>query len=308
MVIIVGFMCDTPLTINAKSFKWINGHATNKIPIACGKCPTCRINKVREWVFRLLQEEKRSFSSFFLTFTYNTTHVPITDNAFMTLDKSDMQKFFKRLRKRDKKEWKKAGYKFTEKPAIKYYCAGEYGSKTYRPHYHVILFNVFNLESVFYAWTKEGVPIGSIHIGDTNSDSVAYTVKYLDKTTGIPWHANDDRLKEFSIMSKNLGDNYLSPAIRKYHKEDLSRYYVMQDGWKVGMPRYYADKLKYTDEEMEIVSKKIDEYKMDLRIKKEKRILRIYKGKISIEEYEDIEKHGKFVKFNHNSKKERDGF
>jgi len=49
----------------------------------------------------------------------------------MTLKKTDIQKFFKRLRKCHGKKHK----------SIKYYAVGEYGGQTLRPHYHIVIFN-----------------------------------------------------------------------------------------------------------------------------------------------------------------------
>ena len=46
-----------------------------------------------------MKEGERSNSALFITLTYDTQFVPITENGYMTLKKSDLQKFFKRLRK-----------------------------------------------------------------------------------------------------------------------------------------------------------------------------------------------------------------
>lgn len=108
----------------------------------------------------------------------------------MVLKKRDIQLFIKRLRK--------ANSKHTDMPAIKYYAVGEYGGRTQRPHYHIILFNA-KLELIQPAWD-----LGQIHYGKVSGASIGYTLKYMCKTKRYPLHANDDRISEFALMSKDL--------------------------------------------------------------------------------------------------------
>lgn len=207
--------------------------------VPCSKCPECKARRASGWSFRLMQEERVSSSAFFITLTYDTDYVPITRNGFMGLDKKHLQLFFKRLRKAHGNTGE----------TIKYYAVGEYGGKTYRPHYHIILFNA-QLELIEPAWRVKDVPIGHIHFGYVEAASVGYTLKYISKPSRIPLHRNDDRQPEFSLMSKGLGMSYLSDSMVHWHKCDLeNRMYVnLQDGKKASMPRYYKDKI-YNDEE-----------------------------------------------------------
>lgn len=172
-------MCLTPFQVKQKKMgSW------EEIPVPCGKCPECRARLVSSWSFRLMQEYKHSDSGHFITLTYDTQHVPITPNGFMTLNKRDIQLFMKKLRKHyDRK--------------IVYYLCGEYGGKTKRPHYHAIIFNLDRLAPLEESWN-----IGAIHYGEVNEASVGYTLKYMDKPRTIPLHRNDDRQPEFSLMSK----------------------------------------------------------------------------------------------------------
>lgn len=175
-----------------------------------------------------MQEQKQSVTAHFITLTYDTKHVPITRNGFMELKKKDLQLFFKRLRK-------------AQGPAlqIKYYAAGEYGTKTKRPHYHIIMFNA-NIALISPAWN-----LGEVHYGEVTGASVGYTLKYMSKPSCIPMHRNDDRLKEFSLMSKQLGANYLTPQMITWHTNDLVNrtYCNLTDGKKITMPRYYKNKI-----------------------------------------------------------------
>lgn len=211
------------------------------IPFPCGKCPNCMRRRTSGWSFRLVKEGERSNSALFVTLTYNTDHVPITKNGYMTLDKTDLQKYFKRLRKLTHEK-------------IRYYAVGEYGTKNQRPHYHIILFNA-STRIVENAWKINNVDIGIIYIGDVSDASIGYTLKYMTKQGKIPMHQNDDRQKEFSVMSKGIGANYLTKQMIKWHKADTEKrmYIPIKDGKKIAMPRYYKDKM-YTEGEKFIIS------------------------------------------------------
>jgi len=222
--------CLTPFFVKDK-------HTSDEIPVPCGRCPVCSARRVSAWSFRLMKEEERSSSSFFITLTYDTTHVPISKNGFMTLKKKDLQDYFKRLRKLNEEK-------------IKYYAVGEYGGKTQRPHYHIILFNA-KLETVLKAWSLKSKFLGEYHVGNITEASVGYTLKYINKEKKIPMHRNDDRQKEFSLMSKKMGLNYLTEKIIKWHKADIGNrmYCNLKDGKKIAMPKYFKEKLNLTDEE-----------------------------------------------------------
>lgn len=199
---------------------------TNIYELPCGKCPYCYKRRISNWSFRLMQEERVSLSSFFITLTYDTENIKLTKNGFMNLDKRDVQLFIKRLRKKN-------GLK------LKYYLCGEYGGKTERPHYHILLFNA-QIETIQPAWN-----LGQIHYGMVSEASVGYTLKYMSKISKIPKHQNDDRQKEFALMSKGLGKNYLTKNIINWHLSDLTghNYCPLKSGHKISMPRYYKNKI-----------------------------------------------------------------
>lgn len=224
-------VCDYPF------YKYSSRYGRD-VPVPCGRCPNCKLRRINGWVFRLMQEERRSIAAHFVTFTYDTQFVPISANGFMTLRKSDFQDFMKRLRK-------------LCDTTIKYYVAGEYGSKNKRPHFHAIIFNVSDDDLYYKAWSLGGVQLGGIQIGTVTTDSISYTAKYIDKQEFRSYHGRDDRVPEFSMMSKHLGDNYLTDDVKDYHCADLSRVYVINAGYKVSMPRYYRDKI-FSEQDREV--------------------------------------------------------
>lgn len=187
-----------------------------------------------------MQEEKQSLSAHFLTLTYDTKHIPITRNGFMTLDKTDVQKWMKRLRKE---------VALISSVPVKYYLCGEYGGKTNRPHYHIILFNVVKTELIERSWQ-----LGQIHYGEVSGASVGYTLKYINKSKKIPQHRNDDRIMEFSLMSKGIGLSYINEKMVAYHCGDIFNRMCLtiEDGKKIAMPRYFKEKL-YTEFQRELL-------------------------------------------------------
>jgi hypothetical protein len=216
--------CMTPFAVK-KKIPASQGEVWQDVP--CGKCPNCYANRVSMWSFRLMQQEKISSSAHFITLTYDTTNVPISSRGFLNLSKRDLQLFFKRLRKTHSKD-----------VTIKYYAVGEYGGKTKRPHYHLILFNA-DVSLINGAWN-----LGDFHVGDVTGASIGYTLKYISKKWR-PAHANDDRQPQFALMSKGLGGNYLTDAMVNWHLQDLENrmYCNLLDGKKISMPRYYKNKI-----------------------------------------------------------------
>lgn len=108
------------------------------VEIPCGKCIGCRLEYSRQWANRMMLELQYHDSAYFVTLTYNDEHVPTScyEGDFgdiypsLTLCKRDCQLFMKRLRKACPND------------RIRFYLAGEYGSHTMRPHYHVIIFGL----------------------------------------------------------------------------------------------------------------------------------------------------------------------
>lgn len=205
--------------------------------VPCSKCLNCKRRRASTWSVRLVKEGERSISAHFLTLTYDTEHVPITTKGYMTLKKTDIQKFFKRLRKCHGKKHR----------SIKYYAVGEYGGQTLRPHYHIVIFNA-DINYFERAWALDNKKIGEIHVGTITDASIGYTLKYISKAAKIPMHKNDDRSKEFALMSKGLGSNYITENTLKWHKANAEErvYIPLLDGKKAPMARYY--KLRIYDE------------------------------------------------------------
>lgn len=224
----------------------------NGVELPCGKCLACKIAKSIEWRNRIMHELDYYKDACFLTLTYedgNLSYVPdlhrLTTSAWKpvvpTLVKSDVQKFFKKLRKNNG-------------TGFKYFCVGDYGDLRDRPHYHIILLGIspnwvgFKFIKTVFSKGKI-IPLhevkewthGFVHVGTVTKHSVRYVTDYLTKVLyGI-------RAKEtyglrdvpFKIVSQGLGLRY----VNEHRAELLKNEHFRLDGVPHGLPRYYREKL-----------------------------------------------------------------
>lgn len=252
-------MCNSPITVKPKYFDskvhlMGRNHSHRTFSVPCGVCSVCKENRIREWTFRLKKEQERSRSVDFITLTYDTEHmdfvyVPYFKGRYGTLNPDHLKNFWKKLRMIEDRKLKKLGEhksikelkKHPDYKPIRYYACGEYGKEsTMRPHYHAIVFNVVDKLSFFEAWKKGIVDVSDKPVGP---GAMAYCAKYIDKPKKL--HSNDPRIKEFSRMSKRLGENYITPEIIEYHKAkpEQRNYVTYLDGVKSRMPVYYRKKI-----------------------------------------------------------------
>lgn len=215
--------------------------------VPCGRCIECMKLRVNSWFVRLMTELKHAKSAYFVTFTYDEDNIPLSENGLMQIDYTDFQKFMKRLRKRQ------AVYNDDK---IRYFTVGEYGSKTHRPHFHALLFNVADLADVDKEWK-----LGHLHAGKVEEKSIYYTLKYALKRAhkGV-LDPDDDRTPEKSLISKQIGIQYLTDAMVNHFKNDVSRGVTYLGNKKLPLPRYYRDKL-FTDEEKILRNIKLSEFR-----------------------------------------------
>lgn len=95
--------------------------------VACRKCEQCKDHRVLDWVGRCIAESKTSVAATSITLTYGRDAEGNESHARAAiLSYSDVQKYFKRLRK--------AGY------PCRYFVTGEMGSEKGRAHWHGIIF------------------------------------------------------------------------------------------------------------------------------------------------------------------------
>lgn len=193
------------------------------IIVPCGNCPFCGATKRSDWALRLHYEARKHSVKKFVTLTYADPHLHWKDGVSQ-LDKRDVQLWLKRVRRTGAK--------------VRYFAVGEYGSKTYRPHYHVLLFGDVSDDVIRDSW-----PLGHVHIGQVTDASVMYCLGYI--VNGKGWKmVNGKRTRPFALMSRRpgLGANYLSPAMIEWHQSGRKNYAIL-DGGKRHLPRYYKCKI-----------------------------------------------------------------
>lgn len=232
----------TPVGVKGKDVILSDSARLAATPFPCGQCLHCRINKAREWANRLLLEQKVHVHSSFITLTYNEENV----SQYGDLVKTDLQKWIKRF------------YHYFD--YFRYFGVGEYGDKTWRPHYHVAAFGV-PLSSDTEKLVEKTWKKGFIHVGELNRDSARYIVGYVVKGLRDPGYYKLRGLEpEFSLCSRRPGIGY--PAIEVMAKKvNSSKYKPETDlntirigGKKVLLGRYLVDKFRLLTDHPEINS------------------------------------------------------
>lgn len=238
-----------PITFNMRE-----GYKDKEIKVPCGQCIGCRLEYSRKWAIRCMHEADTHELNCFLTLTYEDKFLSKNNS----LNKTDIQKFFKKLRKRV----------FPKK--LRYFQCGEYGDKSGRPHHHALIFgwrpddlelfstrggyNVYESAVLNNVWK-----LGFVAVGDVTFDSAAYVARYvIKKVSGdkallhyssiVPETGEiiNERLPEFVTMSRRPGIGY---EWFKRYKSDVypSDTLVVTGRGVMKPPRYYDDRLEFDD-------------------------------------------------------------
>lgn len=243
-------------------------HDDSCMLVPCGHCIGCRLDYSRTWADRLMLELMYHDSAYFVTLTYDDVHVPkvVTDYddycnpiEHLTLQKRDAQLWMKRLRKSFPND------------KIRYYLAGEYGSKTIRPHYHAIVFGLHlsdlaflkknNLGHNYYtsASLARTWPFGFSMVADVNWNTCAYVARYVTKKIdGVRNIDFEDAGLEppFSLMSQKPGIGF---PYYEDHPECMETGIIdiptEEGGRRIRVPRYFYKHLEQDNPELYRVSR-----------------------------------------------------
>jgi len=230
--------CLHPLTLYYRLDPDNKNSPTVAYDAPCGKCVWCQKRKQQEWVIRMQEELKVSDLGLFVTLTYNDENIP-TENDLPCVCKRDVQLYLKRLRK-------SLSPYFT----VRYFLCSEYGMKTFRPHYHAVLFFRLNSQyewrdsflSSLYKVVVDKWQQGFCYVGTCTPQSISYVAKYVVKPKEY------ENLPTWILVSRNpgLGINYcLNHENIEFHRQNSEehRYYRNKFGGKQALPRYYVNKL-----------------------------------------------------------------
>lgn len=237
--------CLSPVSIPAKV---LGADANRKMLVPCGKCINCLRSRQASWIYRLQRETSTSKYAYFVTLTYDESHVPliyrdtleITDyNTYIqnwnirdvefTINPRDFTLYIKRLRK------KLGDIK------CKFYACMEYGDQFNRPHAHFVIFFNECSEYVQYAissaWNK-----GFVTIEPITDSRIAYVTKYISKSD-LEAPPSDISLPCTQRASHGLGvdgffidESYHNPLVGDLEQVQLN------NGTKIRVPRYFRRK------------------------------------------------------------------
>lgn len=168
----------------------------------CGQCTMCRVNRRRIWTCRMVLESCMHPVSTFATLTYNDESLP-HDNSL-----SDAH-------------WRQ----LTHKLGCRYFGVGEYGDRSDRAHYHLILFGVHPLTAE--AWLPNRWPYGFLQVAEFTRARASYTAGYVvKKLTGKDDERLNGRAPEFARMSRRpgIGIPALGRIAEFYYTDEGSRF------------------------------------------------------------------------------------
>jgi len=207
-------------------------HDGNPVMRPCGQCINCRIQAASDKTVRMVHESKSHDVNCFVTLTYK--------NNPGTLIHRDFQLFMKRVRE-------VSSFK------MKYYMCGEYGDDFSRPHYHALLFGCDFSDRKFYKRNPNGDALdtselldslwglGMCTVGNVTQQSARYVAGYVTKKlTGGMAELYGNRRPEYGLGSNGLGLEYLL----KYGSQWMNTGFIIIDGSKYRIPRYYDEKYK----------------------------------------------------------------
>lgn len=223
------------------------------ISLPCYKCEGCLKARSRAWMLRMVHERRFHERACFVTLTFDDAHLPV-DGAVRV---HHHQHWMRRLRR-------------MVGPA-RFFGCGEYGDVNRRPHLHTILFGLdFADDRVpadrgssgelqyVSATLSEVWPYGRVTVGDATPSSMGYVARYVNKKvaeagnpeayrrvnleTGEVWYVPPP----FVVMSRRpgIGDAWFE----KFRGDVFPSDFVVHDGTKFAVPRYYSERLARSEE------------------------------------------------------------
>lgn len=221
---------------------WMKNEAERlrEFPLPCGSCIGCMKSRAREWAVRCRLELVGHSTACWCTLTYDDSSLP------PTLDRLHLSGFFKRLRHKFPPKW------------VRFFGCGEYGERTYRPHYHAILFGVPQETDIQASWRY-----GFAQTHTLSDAAISYVAGYCSKKLAFRPEAGeriDYRTGElyqfqppFLQMSRRPGIGGDSRRFWKSWKRS-----AIVDGREVPVPRYLHASWRANSSEEEIVALQLE--------------------------------------------------
>lgn len=228
------------------------GPEVGEISLPCGQCIGCRLDHSVGWATRVMHESQMHKHCCFVTLTYSDAKLPYGG----VLHYRHFQLFMKRLRR--------------ALGPVRFFMCGEYGERSWRPHYHACLFGAAFGDRYHWRTSSAGFPLfrspllesfwefGSAELGELSFESAAYVARYCTKKiTGDRAEAHYCRTvpetgevislpPEFAKMSLKPGIGF--PWFEKYKSDLFARDSVNIHGRDLPIPRFYKN--LFTDDEL----------------------------------------------------------
>lgn len=214
-------MCLHPIRIYVNN-KY-DPQGTRNVQVPCGKCEECRKKYQNSWYVRFYEECNNYPSFIFFTLTYRDDTVPVnvdtqTGECYNTVYKRDVQLWMKQFRKA-------LSEKYGKFVKLKYFITSEYGPRTFRPHYHGIIWGVDYNDFVLIGENKWQERFGfttskllSSPFSNKHADrALRYVAKYCSKGSFDNPLVDERKVnKTFHLMSKGIGKSYIT-RMRDWH-------------------------------------------------------------------------------------------
>lgn len=225
-----------------------NKYTDETLYVPCRKCFRCRDTYSSTWSRRIENECKQHRYSLFVTLTYDNDHIPLfqplimkdgthpvwysnrssesgkflSDSVCRALPpqkmedevcfaypcKKDVQDWFKRLRSAIDYQLNKNK---TDEFRLRYFIASEYGPRTFRPHYHAILwYDSEELQRHIGRLICETWQNGNTNFSLVNNSAAQYVAKYVNGDTRLPSFLRTEFTSTFHLASKHPYIGYCS--------------------------------------------------------------------------------------------------
>lgn len=229
--------------LSGGSVVFVEGRDMRQVLLPCSRCVGCRLEYARQWAVRCMHEKQMHDENCYVTLTYDDVHLPFRSS----LCYRDFQLFMKRVR--------------ASNARVRFFVAGEYGDKDWRPHFHALLFGLdfpdryywstnANGDKLYRSATLERLwPLGFSTVGGVSFQSAAYVARYvMKKVTG------DAADKHYERVDPDTGEVYslvpefvhmsLKPGIgaswiRRFGADVYPKGKVVVNGVEAVPPRYY---------------------------------------------------------------------
>lgn len=254
------------------------------LQLPCGQCAGCRMDYARQWANRLMLELEsfrndpdHTGDAYFVTLTINDDHIndyrssddcgrgdslkldvlrPYADSDSgillgwsHSLNKVDLQLFLKRLRR------------YHPDDKIRFFACGEYGERSARPHYHIIIFGLTMDNNDLSFYKKSGLgydymnskflekcwPFGYNVVAPVTWESCCYVARYMMKKMlgpeGKKIYDKFNLTPPFTQMSRRPGIAHKYYETHPMDKDTVSIVLGTAGGSRKFPPPRYLEKL-----------------------------------------------------------------